>query len=82
MRNNIEVLVKNNSEASEWRFTGFYRSSFVRDRDTTWNLLRWLGQNHSYPWLVCGDFNEILYSFEKFGGFKGEEKDGSFSTST
>ncbi|MBA0550147.1 hypothetical protein Golob_021117 [Gossypium lobatum] len=27
-----------------------------------------------YPWLVSGDFNEIMYSFEKMGGQLREEK--------
>lgn len=31
-----------------------------------------LHQNH--PWLVCGDFNEIMYSFEKSSGQPREEK--------
>lgn len=26
------------------------------------------------PWLVCGDFNEILYSYEKVGGTPREER--------
>lgn len=30
-----------------------------------------MGSNRSLPWLMCGDFNEILYSFNKQDGFVG-----------
>ncbi|KAA3477124.1 reverse transcriptase [Gossypium australe] len=36
--------------------------------NSSWNLLRTLGQEQRYPWLVSGDFNEIMYLFEKSGG--------------
>lgn len=26
------------------------------------------------PWMVCGDLNEVLYSFKKIGGVPGVEK--------
>lgn len=32
-----------------------------------WSLLKNLGCLHDLLWLVCGDFNEIMYSFEKVG---------------
>ncbi|KAA3460833.1 reverse transcriptase [Gossypium australe] len=37
-------------------------------------MLRRLHYQHENPWLVCGDFNEILYSFEKKGGLPRDEK--------
>ncbi|KAA3473074.1 hypothetical protein EPI10_023482 [Gossypium australe] len=36
-------------------------------------MLRRLGRNQATPWLVCGDFNEILYSFEKEGSLLRDE---------
>ncbi|MBA0777426.1 hypothetical protein Gotri_005446, partial [Gossypium trilobum] len=36
--------------------------------------LAWNGRNQELPWIVCGDFNEILYSFEKIGGVPREER--------
>lgn len=40
----------------------------VEDRHLSWSLLKVLSQKCSLPWLVGGDFNEILASGEKEGG--------------
>ncbi|MBA0739857.1 hypothetical protein Gogos_013087 [Gossypium gossypioides] len=48
----------------KWKMTGFYVSPDSRSRADLWNLLRELGRDQSLPWMVCGDFNEIVYSFE------------------
>ncbi|KAK5784083.1 hypothetical protein PVK06_038601 [Gossypium arboreum] len=53
---------------------GFYGNPFPNERYITWNLLRQLSRIRSYPWIVCGDFNEILYSCEKRLGAPREEK--------
>ncbi|KAA3466988.1 reverse transcriptase [Gossypium australe] len=70
----IDVLVREGSPQKEWRFTGFYGSPYLQDRCFAWNLLRRLSQDCNYLWLVAGDFNEILYSFEKKGGAPREQK--------
>lgn len=36
--------------------------------------MRRLRNNGDYPWLVCGDFNEILYGVEKKGGLPRNER--------
>ncbi|KAA3453480.1 reverse transcriptase [Gossypium australe] len=64
----IDVLIKEEGIQEEWRFTGFYGSPYVRDQKYVWNLLERLSQDKDYPWLVAGDFNEIMFSFEKQGG--------------
>ncbi|KAA3490189.1 reverse transcriptase [Gossypium australe] len=46
------------------------RADYVYHGKTTLKL----GQEGSYPWLVEGDFNEILYSFEKSGGVQRDQK--------
>jgi exonuclease III len=52
----------------KWRFTGIYGESKVEAREKTWQLLRTLKHQSDLPWLCIGDFNEILYSWEKEGG--------------
>ncbi|KAK5803400.1 hypothetical protein PVK06_031045 [Gossypium arboreum] len=51
-KNHIDVLVKENNVNQEWRFTGFYGSHYVTNKDDSWNLLRRLGQNQNHPWLI------------------------------
>ncbi|KAA3477178.1 reverse transcriptase [Gossypium australe] len=56
-----------------WLFTRFYGALNVRNKTETWDLLRRLGRNNSLPWLVGGDFNDILFAHEKQGGIPREE---------
>ncbi|MBA0846235.1 hypothetical protein Goarm_022379, partial [Gossypium armourianum] len=57
----------------EWRFTGFYGALFASGKSDAWDVLRNLRHTQELPWLVCGDFNGITYSFEKEGGVPREE---------
>lgn len=50
------------------RFTGIYGFPKVQDRHRTWSLIRLLYGKCHLPWLLGGDFNEILASHEKEGG--------------
>ncbi|KAA3461830.1 reverse transcriptase [Gossypium australe] len=58
--------------ATAFGFTGFYGTPNVRYKEDTWNLLKTLGRGNNLPWMVNGDFNEILYSLEKNGGIPRE----------
>jgi hypothetical protein len=51
-----------------WSFTGLYGEPRWQDKHLTWQCLRDLHSRSSMPWLVMGDFNEILHSFEQEGG--------------
>ncbi|XP_017648047.1 uncharacterized protein LOC108488269 [Gossypium arboreum] len=73
-RNHIDVMVKDENFNEKWRFTGFYGSPYVQDKNASWNLLRQLGKDQNHPCLVCGYFNEIMYFFEKSRGQSREEK--------
>ncbi|XP_016743160.2 uncharacterized protein [Gossypium hirsutum] len=70
----IDVIIEDVGDQKKWRFTGFYGSPYTHDRDDSWNLLRRLSNNEEYPWLVCKDFNEILYGFEKKRGLPRDER--------
>ena len=51
-----------------WRVTGFYGHPERAMRVHSWSLLRHLYRLRSVPWLVMGDFNEIISLDEKWGG--------------
>ncbi|KAL9659758.1 hypothetical protein QQ045_024567 [Rhodiola kirilowii] len=63
--NHIDSIVK---DKCEFRLTSFYGEPAVSDRIIGWNLLRWLGERWSLPWVVVGDFNEVTCSTEVQGG--------------
>ncbi|KAK6119808.1 hypothetical protein DH2020_046433 [Rehmannia glutinosa] len=51
-----------------WRFVGVYGWPKEDMKYLTWKLLWDLADNQNSQWLCVGDFNEILFSFEKIGG--------------
>ncbi|KAA3487679.1 reverse transcriptase [Gossypium australe] len=67
-RSHIDVEVEEENGAEVWRFTSFYGEPIEHNRMESWELLRTLQRGNNMPWLVAGDFNEIMFSFEKQGG--------------
>ncbi|KAJ1260516.1 hypothetical protein BS78_10G238300 [Paspalum vaginatum] len=63
----IDVDVKEGRGVS-WRFTGVYGESRADQKDKTWRTLTGLISNPVMPWVCGGDFNEVLFSYEKEGG--------------
>ena len=51
-----------------WRMTGIYGEPRWEDKYKTWDKLRELKNQSNQPWVILGDFNEILFSHEKEGG--------------
>ena len=66
-RYHIDAVIKE-EDGREWRFTGIYGDPKVEERDKTWKLLRILKNKYKKPWLCTGDFNEIMFGYEKEGG--------------
>ncbi|KAK2649867.1 hypothetical protein Ddye_017356 [Dipteronia dyeriana] len=58
-----------------WRFTGFYGNPDATQRNHSWTLLRRLAGMTDWPWLFMGDFNEIMFDSEKYGGAKKKWKE-------
>ncbi|XP_031127514.1 uncharacterized protein LOC116029605 [Ipomoea triloba] len=50
-----------------WRFTGYYGSPERHNRRHSWELLRYLSSINSLPWVLMGDFNDIMAASEKEG---------------
>lgn len=51
----------------KWRFTGFYGCPKCNRRRESWNLLRYLSSLNNLPWVFMGDFNDLLWEWEKWG---------------
>lgn len=56
-RYHIDALVE---EGSSFRFTLFYGNPRASLRKDSWTLLRKLSERVAGPWVVIGDFNEII----------------------
>uniref|UniRef100_A0A803P614 Reverse transcriptase domain-containing protein n=1 Tax=Cannabis sativa TaxID=3483 RepID=A0A803P614_CANSA len=56
-------------DGPSFHFTAFYGAPGTHDRLASWTLLRRLADiSPLQPWLVIGDFNEILSNADKEGG--------------
>jgi hypothetical protein len=49
-----------------WSGTFMYGEPRVKDRGVMWQLLKRIKPHLTGPWLMIGDFNEVLLSFEHF----------------
>ncbi|KAL7129060.1 hypothetical protein ABFS83_13G037900 [Erythranthe nasuta] len=67
-QNHIDAGVMENTSCTKWRFTGIYGCPDSKSKSFTWQLLRSLQSQSYLPWLVGGDFNEILDNSEKQRG--------------
>ncbi|GKV27974.1 hypothetical protein SLEP1_g37084 [Rubroshorea leprosula] len=52
----------------KWRFTGYYGHLERQNRRKSWELIRELASHSTLPWLISGDFNDLLHADEKRGG--------------
>ena len=62
------INVKTEDMGQVWRFTGMYGDLKWSDKYKTWRRMRALKAQHNLPWLIMGDFNEILSNNENVGG--------------
>jgi len=64
----IDALVDRGAEVGWWHLTRFYKELDTAKRLESWAKLKHLRGTSSLPWLVIGDFNEIMGLSEKEGG--------------
>lgn len=55
-------------QIGRWRYTGFYGCPERRRREESWDLIRELKGKSDLPWCILGDFNDMMFGFEKVGG--------------
>lgn len=67
-RNFIDATINSVSSSSLWRYTGFYGCPERHRHVESWDLLKQLSLNNSLPWILMGDFNDLLSHGEKLGG--------------
>uniref|UniRef100_A0A803Q5N3 Reverse transcriptase domain-containing protein n=1 Tax=Cannabis sativa TaxID=3483 RepID=A0A803Q5N3_CANSA len=62
-------------DGPSFHFTAFYGAPAIHEIIASWTLLERLADNFSnQPWLVIGDFNEILSNIDKEGGPQQNER--------
>ncbi|XP_031120574.1 uncharacterized protein LOC116023707 [Ipomoea triloba] len=66
-KNHVDIEVTMTG-LGEWRMTGFYGFPERGRRSASWDLLRTLADRSTLPWVVLGDFNDLLFQYEKRGG--------------
>lgn len=52
----------------KWMFLGIYEHPLTTKKMKTWDLIHHLKPSNGSPWLVLGNFNEILDLSKKHGG--------------
>ena len=64
----IHATVKVCSNNLSWLLSTIYASPCIVERKILWSNLSQVAQLHSLPWLLLGDFNEVLSGEDKFRG--------------
>ena len=64
----IHVMVKVLPSNFEFICTAVYASPRFHERCVLWNNLKNAASLHDKPWVIAGDFNEVLLEGDKYGG--------------
>lgn len=65
----IHYMIQVIFQAHKWILSVIYASPHSYNRTTLWKNVRCIFDNYKGPWLLAGDFNEIIHSSEKIGGW-------------
>ncbi|XP_075660821.1 uncharacterized protein LOC142630676 [Castanea sativa] len=64
----IHAVVTPNHQDGSWLLSVVYSSPCFAKRRLLWENLSSVAGLHSLPWVVAGDFNEVLMGEDKYGG--------------
>jgi hypothetical protein len=67
-------MVSNSELHLRWRATFVYGDPRVQDRKLMWELPRRIQPAQNAPWVMLGDFNEVLWQFEHLSKHKRPEQ--------
>ncbi|XP_020412737.1 uncharacterized protein LOC109947231 [Prunus persica] len=59
---------------TSWIFTAVYGHPCPSKRSYLWQNLSIIAASWNLPWVVCGDFNDILFEDEKLGKLSGKSR--------
>ncbi|XP_031092171.1 uncharacterized protein LOC115996872 [Ipomoea triloba] len=65
--NHIDAVLAMDIGRPSFRFTGYYGFPERQRRRDSWNMLRTLAAQSTLPWVVMGDFNDLLHHSDKRG---------------
>ena len=63
----IHVIV-NSASKPPWLLSAIYANPRLAERLLLWENLESMASLHSLPWVIIGDFNEVLIGEDKLGG--------------
>ena len=68
LSHHIDAIITEAEGSLQWRFTRFYGEPETGKKRESWRLLEHLSGCLNLPWVVMGDFNEIIFAKENLGG--------------
>jgi len=70
----IDIKVQESPSAIPWRISFIYGEPRAEDRHLTWELLKRIRLRSDRPWVIMGDFNEVMWQFEHFSETRRNER--------
>ena len=68
MEQEIHAIVKDLSSNASWLMSDIYARPKYAERRLLWDNLSKVAKLHALPWIIAGDFNEVLLGEDKFIG--------------
>ena len=67
-KNLIDMEVRDEGQKIQLKVFWIYGPTDYDERQEVWRLVKKRAMNIASPWMCVGDFNDILYNYEKEGG--------------